>query len=172
MSSDAKNNNRIRKRVQHWQLVSFYLVAYDAVAVTLSYFLALLIRFDFHFSMIPVVYFQPWLYFAPCYAVVCVGIFWRLRLYNSIWRFASFKELERITLATIVTTVIHIIGVTGLLYYLTRGTAYTVGRMPISYYMMGALLQFVFITGIRFSYRFILENKSLICFIKQFRIFD
>ena len=71
-----------------------YLIAYDVVAVTMAYFLALLIRFDFAFSRIPTVYFQPWAYFAPVYAVACILIFWRLRLYNSIWRFASFKELE------------------------------------------------------------------------------
>ena len=147
--------NRKRK-VQHWQQVSIYLVSFDIVAVSFAYFLALLLRFDFNFSSIPWVYIQPWKCFSPAYAIICVLTFWRLRLYKSIWRFASFKELERITLATIVTTIIHIIGVTVTLHFVVQGTAYTINSMPVSYYVMGAMLQFLFITGVRFSYRFIL----------------
>lgn len=161
MSKDERTKlNRLLKKVQHWQLVSVYLIAYDVVAVTLSYFLALIIRFDFQFSRIPAIYFQPWAYFAPFYAGIVILVFWRLRLYNSIWRFASFKELERVTLATIVTTIIHIIGVTITLHFAVQGTEYDVDRMPFSYYMIGAMIQFMLITGIRFSYRYILLLRS------------
>ena len=161
MSKDERIQlNRLMKKVQHWQMVSFYLIAYDVVAVTLSYFLALLIRFDFQFSRIPAIYFQPWAYFAPIYAVVAILVFWRLRLYNSIWRFASFKELERVTWATLVTTIIHIIGVTITLHFVVHGTDYAVSRMPISYYIMGAMIQFMLITAVRFSYRYILLLRS------------
>lgn len=148
------------KKVQHWQQISLYLIAYDAVAVTLSYFLALLMRFDFHFSMIPIIYLRAWEYFAPIYAVICILVFGRLRLYRSIWRFASFKELERITLASIITAIIHIVGVGIVLNIVVQNSAYYVSRMPIIYYVMGVLLQFVLITGVRFSYRFILLLRA------------
>lgn len=154
------NDNRKLNSIKHWQLVSFYLVVYDILAVTASYFLALLVRFDFSFSRIPIIYLQPWLLFAPIYAAICVLVFWRLRLYRSIWRFASFTELERLTLASIVTTVIHIVGVTIALHQVVKGTQYTVTRMPISYFIMGAIFQFILITGIRFSYRFILLLRA------------
>ena len=160
MSIETKNKMNNKKIFQHWQRVSLYLVAYDAIAVTLSYFLALLIRFDFSFSLIPYIYFQPWRFFAPFYAVFCIIIFWGLRLYRSIWRFASFKELERISLASLVTTIIHIVGATISLHIIEHGTEYAVSRMPISYYIMGALLQFLLITGVRFSYRFVLLLRS------------
>lgn len=153
-------DNRKQNSVKHWQLVSLYLVIYDVFAVTASYFLALLVRFDFSFSRIPIIYLQPWLIFAPFYAVICVLVFWRLRLYRSIWRFASFTELERITLASVVTTVLHIIGVTFVLRQVIRDTQYTVTRMPFSYFIMGAIFQFILITGIRFSYRFILLLRA------------
>ena len=91
MSKEERIQLNKNKKVQHWQQVTLYLVAYDVIAVTLAYFLALLIRFDFHFSTVPLVYLQPWEYFAPIYAVISILAFWRLRLYNSIWRFASFK---------------------------------------------------------------------------------
>ncbi len=154
------NDNRKLNSIKHWQLVSFYLVVYDILAVTASYFLALLVRFDFSFSRIPIIYLQPWLVFAPFYAAICVLVFWRLRLYRSIWRFASFTELERLTLASIVTTVIHIVGVTIALHQVVKGTQYTVTRMPYSYFIMGAIFQFILITGIRFSYRFILLLRA------------
>jgi FlaA1/EpsC-like NDP-sugar epimerase len=146
--------------LEHWMQVSAFLVLYDAVAVALSYFLALLLRFDFRFSMIPIVYLTPWEFFAPLYAVLCILVFWRLRLYRSIWRFASFTELQRITLSTIVTTIIHIVGVTFTLHILIRNTEYTINRMPFSYYIVGVIFQFILVTAIRFSYRFILLLRA------------
>ena len=154
------NKETKKKSLEHWQLVSVYLVIYDSIAVSMAYFFALLIRFDFAFSRIPYVYLRPWEVFVPVYAVLCVLVFWRLRLYRSIWRFASFTELVRISEATFITTIIHIIGVTFTLHIVERGTEYEVSRMPISYYIFGALLQFLFIIGIRFSYRFILLLRS------------
>lgn len=146
--------------LEHWQKVTFYLVVYDIVAVTAAYFLALLVRFDFAFSRIPIIYLRSWEVFAPFYAVICILIFHRARLYRSIWRFASFNELIRITYATIATTIVHIIGVTISFNLLTGGTGYTPGRMPFAYYIVGALFQFVLIVGIRFSYRFVLLLRA------------
>lgn len=159
MNNKEKNTNGILG-IEHWKQISLYLVVYDVLAVTLSYFLALLLRFDFKFSTIPTVYLQPWEYFAPLYAVICIVVFWRLKLYRSIWRFASFTELERITAATGITTIIHIIGVTTVLHILIKDTVYTISRMPISYYVMGAVFQAVLTTAIRFSYRFILLLRA------------
>ena len=125
------------------------LVLYDMFAVSAAYFAALLLRFDMRFSMIPELYFDPWLDFAPFYAVYCVIIFWALRLYKSIWRFASITELQRIILATLITTVVH----AGVITIVMQ-------RMPISYYLIGAILQFFLIVGIRFAYRFVLLLRA------------
>ena len=143
-----KNKDR-KLNITHANLVAGYLLIYDLVAVSLAFFLALLLRFDFHFSEIPAYYLEPWKQFAPFYAVYSVIIFWALRLYKSIWRFASFKELERVGAATIITCTVHIIVITLVIH-----------RMPISYYAIGTMLQFIFVLGIRFSYRFILLLKS------------
>ena len=159
MVENKRNNNR-KPVIEHWMKVTIYLIIYDAVAVTLSYFLALMLRFDFRFSLIPPVYLIPWMYWAPFYAVICILVFWRLRLYRSIWRFASFTELERITLASILTTALHIIGVTAFLKVLVKETLYSINRMPISYYVIGAMIQFVLIVAVRFSYRFVLLLRS------------
>ena len=157
---EEKTNKKRIFGLEHWQMIVVYLVGYDLIAVTLAYFLALLLRFDFAFSHIPVIYLQTWAVFAPLYAVACVLVFWRARLYRSIWRFASFTELMRITQATIATTIIQIIGSTITIRMLAKGTGYNVGRMPSSYIILGTLLQFILIVGIRFSYRFILLLRA------------
>lgn len=158
-TADNRSTTKYRS-IKHWQKVSFYLVIYDVIAVTASYFMALLLRFDFVFSRIPEMYLQPWEKFAPLYAVICIVVFWRLHLYRSIWRFASFTELQRITGATIVTTILHIIGVTMTLNILAGDAGYTTNRMPFSYYIMGAVFQAFLITAVRFSYRFILLLRA------------
>lgn len=160
MSKENQIQANNRKRLQHWQQISLYLVVYDAVAVTAAYFLALLVRFDFRYSMIPSVYLLPWRYFAPFYVIFCILVFWRCRLYNSIWRFASFKELQRITVASIITTIIHIIGITIVLHAYVKNTEYTVDRMPFSYFIMGAIFQAFFIVSVRFSFRFVLLLRA------------
>ena len=136
---------REKKKIDHWKVIAIYLALYDIFVVNLSYFLALWLRFDTKFSEIPSVYLNPFLKFAPFYTLICLVIFWWLRLYNSIWRFASYNELLRCILSSVITSLFQIVGITVFLR-----------RMPLTYYFIGAVLQFGFIVGIRFSYRFIL----------------
>ena len=131
--------------IAHWQVISVFLLIYDAVSVSISYLIALWLRFDCHFSAIPDDYFNAWLRFIPFYTAFCLVIFWGFKLYQSIWRFASFSELERILAANTVAGLVHIVGITSLLQ-----------RMPISYYAMGIVLQTIMLIGIRFAYRFVL----------------
>ncbi len=138
-----------KKKIDHWKVIAAYLVIYDIFVVNMSYFLALWLRFDTKFSNIPDLYLFSFCKFAPFYTVLCLIIFWRLRLYNSIWRFASYDELLRCILSSVITTLLQIIGITVF-----------VQRMPITYYFIGAVLQFGFVVGIRFSYRFILLLRS------------
>ena len=99
-----------KKKIQQSTWITGYLVVYDLLAVSFAYFAALWLRFDLRFSMIQQPYLEMWAKFAPWYAVFCIVIFAAFKLYKSIWRFASFKELQRITLATAVTTVCHLYG--------------------------------------------------------------
>lgn len=132
-------------KLEHWHKIMLLLIGYDAVVVNLSYAIALWLRFDCRFSAIPAVYFTAWLRFIPFYTSFSLAVFWNLRLYRSIWRFASFAELVRVIYSSIITTIFHIVVIT-LAFH----------RMPISYYIIGAIIQFLAVLGIRFSYRFIL----------------
>lgn len=141
--------NMKNKKIKHWHKITMWLIAYDVIAVCASYFAGLWLRFDCRFSMIPEHYFKACLGFIPIYAVICIVVFYVLRLYNTIWRFASYNELGRVMTSTVITTIIHIVGIT--IFF---------ERMPISYYLFGAMIQFVAVLGIRFSYRFILLERG------------
>ncbi len=138
-----------KKLLEHWQYVTAVLVLYDIVAIAFSYLIALWIRFDCRFSRIPGYYLDTYLHSILIYIVLCVVIFRILRLYRSIWRFASYIELYRMLVATVVTFVLHIL-LNGIFF----------DMMPVSYYIFGIALQFIFTVGIRFSYRFVLLIRS------------
>ena len=138
-----------KKRIEHWQVISLYLVVYDIIAVNLAYLLALWFRFDCRFSLIPEVYLKAWIQFAPFYTVLCLAVFTVLKLYRSLWRFAGYSELLRVTAATVLTGFLHYVGIT--LFF---------EAMPISYILFGMIIQFCLIIGIRFSYRFVLLERS------------
>lgn len=135
-------------KLKHWQVIAFYMMIYDVIAVNLSYFLSLWLRFDARFSQIPKEYLTAWGKFAPFYTAFCFVVFWRLRLYKSIWRFASYSELSRVAASSVITTVFHAAGITVLFH-----------KMPVLYYVVGAIFQFLMVLGVRFSYRFILLER-------------
>lgn len=135
----------MKKRIEHWKVITVLLIIYDFLAIIMSYFLALWIRFDCNFSEIDLPYFRTYCRTILIYALFCVAVLGALRLYKSIWRFASYTELLRIIYATVFTGVIYCIAVNIFIM-----------RMPVSYYFFGVLMQFILTLGIRFSYRFVL----------------
>ncbi|MBR7019910.1 MAG: polysaccharide biosynthesis protein [Lachnospiraceae bacterium] len=143
---------------EHWIGISLFLALYDIVVVAMSYFLALWLRFDCRYSEIPAEYLSAWKHFTPIYIVLAILCFYLLRLYKSIWRFASYSELLRTIIASIITTIIHTVGITAMMRLLFD--TFTMRRMPISYYIIGAIIQFCLILGARFAYRFILMIKA------------
>lgn len=139
-------DNRIKKKLfPHWQQVTLFLVLYDFVAIVSAYFIALWIRFDCRYSTIPAEYINGYFHSILIYTCLCILIFAVMRLYRSIWRFASFYELTCITQATAVCALAHLALIT--FFY---------ERMPVSYYVFGIVIQYILTVGVRFSYRFIL----------------
>ena len=128
--------------MRRWDL-SALLAVYDVIAVNLSYFLALWLRFDCTFSLISEDYLNAWMRFIPIYSFICILVFALLRLYRSLWQFASYFELLNAFYASLITAAAHGIGIT-LLFR----------RMPISYYCIGPVIQFLLVLGARFFYRF------------------
>lgn len=140
---------RRKKRIEHWEVVTGILMVYDFMTICFSYLLALLVRFDFKFSSIESQYLQGCYKSVLFYALFCVILFWFLKLYKSIWRFASYSELLRVILATVIS---------GVLYPIVMLATHN--KMPASYYLIGIVIQFCLTLGVRFSYRFILLLRS------------
>lgn len=129
----------------------FWVVILDLIAINLSYYLALLLRFYVNFEFRPSVfhYIDDFISFIPWYSVLSILVFILFRLYGGLWRYAGINDLNRIAVANICTTIIHIVG-----------TLLVGKRMPITYYVIGGILQFVFVTIIRFAYRIVIIEQS------------
>ena len=65
----------MKKGFEHWQVVTVYLMIYDAIAINLSYFLALWLRFDCRYTQIEDEYLHNFARFAPIYTVICIVVF-------------------------------------------------------------------------------------------------
>ncbi len=141
---------RYTKRIPDWHVTAVLLMIFDIIAVNASYLMALWFRFDCVYSEIPLEYLESCFRFIPFNTVICIVVFVIFRLYNSIWRYASVNELLRTGVATAVTAVIHVV-LTCLFF----------DRMPISYYLLGAAMQFLLMLGVRFFYRFVLLLRGL-----------
>lgn len=134
-----------KRKIEHWQVVRLLLMVYDFAAVIVSFGIALWLRFDCKVTSVEPQYLTTYTKTIIIYALFCLVVFWFLRLYKSIWRFASYSELMRVILATVVTGVIY----TGSLLVFNL-------HMPVSYYVIGITVQFIATLGIRFFYRFVL----------------
>ena len=134
-----------KRKIEYWQVVRLLLMVYDFIAIIVSFGIALWLRFDCKVTSVEPQYLTNYTKTIIIYALFCLVVFWFLRLYKSIWRFASYSELMRVILATVVTGVIY----TGSLLIFNL-------HMPVSYYVIGITVQFIATLGIRFFYRFVL----------------
>ena len=129
--------------ISNWVKMAILLNVYDIAVIIGSYFLALWFRFDCIFSGIPAKYLDSYQQYILIHAAVSVAVFWIFRLYRAIWRFASYVELFRVVISSIISGVVNL----ALMRVL-------VGRMPISYYVFGLAFQTFFMIAARFGFRF------------------
>lgn len=131
-----------------------WVVVMDIIAVNAAYVLALLLRYYVHseFKSSALKFVSVYIRFAPFYTVICIAVFALFRLYNGIWRYAGIADMNRIIGANVVTALLNFIG-----------TTVFFERLPNSYYLVGAALQYLFVVFIRFSYRFLrFKRKGII----------
>lgn len=137
------------RKLEHRNIITGLMIGYDFLAVILSYFLALWIRYDCNFRDIYTPYLDYYFQTIWVYAVWCILIFALMKLYRSIWRFASYLEVMKVLLASVLSVACY--GVFNSIFRV---------KMPVSYYIFGAAIQFGMVFGIRFSYRFLLLLKG------------
>lgn len=139
----SKTSQGKRKfHIETWHIKAIFLMAYDTMAINISYFVALWIRYDGIFTEIPAKHLDPYVYFIPIYTVISLGIFYLLRMYHSVWEYVSVRELMRAAIGSITASAVHIVLIT-LIF----------GKMPLSYYLWGSCFQVLLLLGARFSYR-------------------
>lgn len=118
------------------------LIMSDMLAILLASVLSLYVRYDFKFMDVPR---ESWNTVLTAYlfnVVILLAVFNIFRLYNSVWRYASDKELISITVAVCICSAIQPL----LLWLLHR-------RLPLSYPFFYGLFLLFFTAGVRFSYR-------------------
>jgi len=143
-------SNKRKFHIKAWHIKAFFLALFDIMAINVSYFAALWIRHDCVFSAIPKEYFDSYVNCIPVYTVLSIVIFFIFRMYHSIWKYVSIRELMRTTIGSIIASALHCILITVVFAMLPDSDH---ERMPISYYLVGSCFQLLLLLGARFSYR-------------------
>ena len=119
------------------------IMALDVLAVAAAFFIALMLRFDFQWSQIPYGYLINYVALMPVSIICVISSMWVLRLYHSVWSFASFNELMRLMVVwAVVAVTLPLLAVP------------MEAQMPVSYWLIGDFLGFAATTAVRFAYRF------------------
>ena len=135
----------MREWMKKWDLSAIYkvfLVLLDIIFVNISSFLALWIRFNMYLADIPIEYYTSVKDLVIPNTIVTLIVFAIFKLYTSLWRYASIKELVNIIEACAVCMLLNILG-----YYLTYRPIYR------SYFVLYGASLFLMTCVSRFSYR-------------------
>lgn len=119
------------------------LIIYDIFAITLSMFMALYVRFDMRFESIEPLFLDSINFYVSINIIITISVFFILRLYNSLWRYASVSELIVIIVGCGISSCSQILGM-NLLHL----------PIPRSYYIMYLFFLLMSVSCGRFFYRF------------------
>ena len=114
----------------------------DFVTIAIAYFIALLARFDFDLDEVPGIYMTHTLRFIPLAFVISFVVYWCMKLYHSIWRYASVNEVYRIVISYLI-----------LIPCLIVGNQIPGFHIPRSCLFIGYILSMAGCFAVRFSYR-------------------
>lgn len=153
--------NIFSQRLKDFIKNDLWIVILDILAVNLSYLLALYIRFFVNgvFRVSVGYYVEYFWRIAPLYTILAISVFALFKLYGGMWRFAGLNDMNRIITANLVTVVLQVAASIAVLAILPDAQA---NRMPFSYYVIGAVIQFIFVVLIRFSHKILLVEKTKI----------
>ena len=119
------------------------IIFYDALSVTISGSLALLVRFDLSFSAIPKQYLNLWFKFLPLYIAVTILCFLLLRMYRYVWHNISVNDVARMAGSVILAFAVS-----------TAAAAFLGNHQPRSVVFMQFVFQLVLQVGGRCFFRF------------------
>ncbi len=128
-----------------------FLLLGDIVVIILSSGMGLLLRFDLNPSRVHSQFIESVWTYLPVNLIVTLLIFYILKLYHSLWRYASVMEMQNVFTACMLSALFQFAGLR--ILHLP---------VPRSYYFLYAGVLLLFTLGLRFSYRFfrsILHNS-------------
>lgn len=126
------------------------LVLADLILINLSAFLALYIRFEFDFRQLyATTFLRDMLVYAGINSACTILIFHILKLYNSLWEFASVSELVRTAFGCFFSAVFYMVGM--FMLHLTVPRSFPAIYMLILCLLCGAL---------RLSYRCVRRTRA------------
>ena len=146
------------ERVKQFLRHNAWVVVLDILAFVFSYLLAIYIRFYSNGQIrLGQQYIDYYWTFIPFCAIASVIVFAICRLYGGMWQYAGMHDLNRIIGANIITSVLHV-GISMLVISLIPTYRDYSNRMPVSYYVLGGIIQFIITASIRFINRFFQEE--------------
>ena len=148
-TDNPKRVGSLRMDTEWWRRALIFIIL-DILSMNLSYGIALWVRYDFHYSTIPREYLFHWIEYMPVHTICTLAVFTVAKLYHSLWKYASVSELLRIIAAQVVSSLLCI-----------GGNMLMGFRMPVTYYVVGGLLQALLIAVSRFSYRMLRYIKGM-----------
>ena len=152
------DNYEVKTSGSHaWVVRAFIIALFDAIVIAVAFGVALLLRFEFDFELIKQQYLSAVLTVVSVFSIVTIIVFYLLRLYHSIWRFASVNELERLIIAWMIITVFAVI------FANIDESVNGFRRIPISIWVMGIFFSAIGTTAIRFAFRFLrfISNSTI-----------
>ena len=134
----------MRKIIRDNQLLlkKLLLVIYDIAAVSVSGYLALLMRFELEPSQVPEQFLNPYRRYNWIMIIVTILVFYAFRLYSSLWTYAGAVELMNVVLAGCV------VGGFQIAFYALIDV-----RMPRSYWLLFTMNLIILIFASRYFYR-------------------
>jgi len=101
----ALKQNRLIKRI--------FVACLDVICVFFAAYFALLLRFDFRVSSVNPEFLEALFTYLPFVAIETIIVFALFRLYNSLWSYAGFNELQNILVACAMASLIQFVVANG-----------------------------------------------------------
>ena len=135
-------NTLLKTKKQKTSQKRLLIAALDIAVISVAFFLALWLRFDFQMSRIPERFMNAYLGHILPWCGISVAAFLIAKLYNSVWIFVSTDEMFRIVITHVILIPV------GFAYVKLTGL-----QMPRSFYVLGPIFSCMGTLTLRFSYR-------------------
>ena len=121
-----------------------FLVLLDIILINFAAWAALIVRFDFSLSNIPVHYSEAVSQYAWINTIITLALFWGFRLYHSLWKYAGMEEMTNVAYACAISAGLEFGGMTALAIH-----------VPRSFFPLYLVFLGFSVASSRFAYRFL-----------------